>query len=724
MKTFPLPSLDLAEIQQRMAFLELTEADAALLRQHRKALTRAAGQILDDFYAHLLKFPELQSLLAKSETLGHLKKVQRRYWQTLVSGRYDAQYVADRLKIGAAHQKAGLKLQWYTGAYAWFLSRLAEIVAQKEGFAPERQAALLGALIKLVFFDLSLAVETYVAADQAALEAIKTHLQRVLNTVPDTLLTLDAQGTIQACNPAAERLFGQPQGQLLGQKLNALLADEFDRPLAIHSVLTHLWRPGSAPLAALALTNQGQVPVEITVAPLPGEDLPCYLAVVRDVRRQKQAEQELLRLAQFDPLTALPNRSLFLDRLAQEVARACRHRSLLAVLFLDLDDFKHINDSFGHLSGDLVLKQVAQRLKKALRKTDTVARFGGDEFVLCLPDLKSPEEPLPIATKLLETFAAPFRLETQEVFVKASVGIALYPHHGSDPHTLLKHADAAMYEAKRQRLGPYCYNAALEHAAIHKLTLEGELHRALEREEFYLVYQPQVDLRGRIAGVEALLRWRNPSLGEVPPARFIPCLEHSGLIFPVGEWVFQTACAQLKQWQESLGVELTLAVNVSARQIAQPDFPEIVYRELVRFGIDPARLELEVTENTLLEPSELVVGNLETLRAMGVLLAIDDFGTGYSSLGCLKRFPFRTLKIDKSFIQHLETEKDLALASHLVGIGKSLGLCVVAEGVETKPQLDLVLKLGCDRVQGYFFSPPLEPQKLSPKLKAIPCPPN
>lgn len=714
-----LPSLPLDEIQQRKAFLELTDQDAALLNRYRRHFTRTACQIIEGFYAHLLQFPELQSLLSEPGTTAYLGKVQRRYWQKLFSGRYDAPYVADRLKIGVTHHKVGLELKWYSGSYAWFLVRLADAICCQETLTPAEKAKLLGALIKLVFFDLSLAIETYVKADKRQIERVKTHLQRVLNTVPDAILTLTAQGNIQTCNPAAERLFGHHQAALSSLPLEELFADELGRPLRIHELLTHLWHPGDAPLPARAVKNQAQaVPIEITIAQLP-EDPPQYLAVVRDVSRQKQAEAELLQLAKFDPLTALPNRALFLDRLAQELARSHRYRSLLAVLFLDLDDFKKINDSFGHLTGDLLLNQVAQRLKGVLRETDTIARFGGDEFTFCLPDLKTPEGYLPIVTKLLEVFASPFRLGTHEVFVRASIGIALSPHHGTDPHTLLKHADVAMYEAKRKRLGHYCYNTALEHAAVRKINLEGELYRALERGEFYLVYQPQIcSISGRIMGVEALLRWRNQALGEVPPGRFIPYLEHSGLIHPVGEWILATACTQIRKWQETLGIELTLAINLSAHQIAQLNFPESIYREICRLGLAPGRLELEITETTLMEQNEVTCSNLKILHAMGVNLAIDDFGTGYSSLGYLKNFPFHTLKIDKSFIQHLDNQRDQAIARHIVGIGKSLELKVIAEGVETEAQLALVRELGCDLVQGYLLYPPLGASELARLLES------
>lgn len=703
MAYFPLP-----ELAERLAFLEFSPKEAALVKRYRRALLRAVYPSVEAFYQHLSKFPELQSLLRSEPTLlGHLKKTQRRYWQRLVSGKYDLAYAQDRLRIGIAHQRAGLNLKWYTASYAWFLARLLPALCLQPELDLAQKLKLCGALLKLVFFDLSLAVDTYLAADLAQIEKTKREFERIFTTVPDAILTFDAHGRIETANPAACRLFRQAPA---GLALPELLASQ-GKALTPHRLLEALWHP-SAPLEAEIISTK--TPVEVTVTQFPNEGLPRYLAVVRDLSRQKRAEAKLIeakliQLAQFDPLTALPNRALFLDRLAQELARAHRYQRLVAVLFLDLDDFKKINDSFGHLVGDTLLKQVALRLKSAVRETDTIARFGGDEFVLCVADLQGPEDYLPIVNKLLEVFKASFRLQTQEVFVKASLGIALFPHHGTDPHTLLKHADAAMYEAKHKHLGHYCYNAGLGEAAIQKITLEKELHRALEREEFYLLYQPQVDFQGRLLGVEALLRWRNPSLGEVSPSRFIPHLEACGLIHSVGEWILATACRQLLSLQERLSQELILAVNLSAPQVARPDFPEQVFQSL---GLRPNCLELEITEHLLMESSEVTLGNLETLCALGIRLAIDDFGTGYSSLGYLKSFPFHTLKIDKSFIHHLTTAKDLALARHIVEIGKSLEMCVVAEGVETKAQFHLVQELGCDRIQGYFFSPPVEPKEL------------
>jgi diguanylate cyclase (GGDEF)-like protein/PAS domain S-box-containing protein len=606
----------------------------------------------------------------------------------------------------------GVKLKWYTGSYAWWLTRLIRALCSQEDLNPTERAELLVALVKLIFFDMSLAIDTYLKADLDQIQALTEHLKHVLDAVPEAILTVDAQGQILRANPAAEHLFGQPTPKLLGQALERFLTDERGRPLTLHALLAHLWRPGSPPLPA----NTAQFPVEITTTPLP-EDFPQYLVVARDVSQQKQAEQKLLKLANFDPLTSLPNRNLFFDRLTQALAHAHRHRELVALAFLDLDDFKKINDSLGHLMGDRLLVQVAQRLQEVLRASDTLARFGGDEFVFILPELKTCEGYVPVVTKLLETFALPFRLGTQEVFAHASLGIALFPHHGTDPNTLLKHADAAMYEAKRLKVKYYCYNPALEAQAAHKLTVEGELYRALERQEFFPVYQPQVELSsGRILGVEALLRWSNPNLGEVSPGHFLPLLEHSGLIHEVGAWMLRTALAQLSRWQTTLGRELTLALNLSVYQLSQPDFAQLVYRELQAVGLSPGHLELEVTEHLFLAPSETVLANLEALCAIGVRLAIDDFGTGYASLACLKSFPFHTLKIDKSFIQHLTTDKDLLLAQHIVGIGKSLGLSVIAEGVETPSHLELVKRLGCDLVQGYFFSPPVKAQGLTELL--------
>ncbi|WP_022948312.1 EAL domain-containing protein [Methylohalobius crimeensis] len=834
---------DPEEIQERQAFLHITPADGARLRHHRRRLMNLSGGFINEFYNHLLSFPALRKLLPSSERVRRLQKTQFRYWLRLLSGRYDANYVADRLRIGVTHERVGLDLKWYTGAYSLFLSHLLTSLCDEKHITPGERRALMQSLIRLVFFDMGLAIDTYVRADQHRLAALKTYAERiiqtvpcavavttadlriltanpkleeifatprdtlcnqslenflplpglsrlvldllegdqphalnfeqqaengeqlfyhieiapiqlddilhgdserglvftiedfteheylklqsarsrarldtVMNSVPDGILTFHADGSLEAWNPAVERLFGYNAREMEKLNLSKLLTKERYRPWFVHQLLSHLWRPGAEPLSAFGLSKDGlAVPLEITVSPILKTDPPLYLAVLRDVSRQKQAEDELMRMAHFDLLTELPNRALFLDRLVCELAASRRHQTLLAVLFLDLDDFKKVNDGLGHLAGDRLLQEVARRLKSQLRETDTLARFGGDEFTIILTDLHAPDDYLSTVEKILEIFTLPFHLETQEVFVRASIGVALSPLHGVDPQTLLKHADAAMYQAKYRGHGHYyCYHANLGRAAARKISLESELHRALERNELSLAYQPQVCPKsGAIFGVEALLRWRNTTLGQVAPDRFIPYLEHSGLIHPVGEWCLATALAQADRWRKSCGFPLQMAVNISACQIAQADFPERISRLLEETGFPPQGLELEITENVLMERDDCTLGNLETLRAMGMRLAIDDFGIGYSSLGYLRSFPFDTLKMDRSFIQHLDTVRDIALARHIVGIGHSLELTVIAEGVENASQLTVIQDLGCDRVQGYYFYRPLSSEELT-----------
>ncbi len=435
----------------------------------------------------------------------------------------------------------------------------------------------------------------------------------------------------------------------------------------------------------------------------------------------KQHEEEVFRLARLDPLTGLPNRTQFLDFLHHELSRSRRQKTMLALIFLDLDDFKKVNDSLGHLAGDRLLREVALHLKSVMRDTDVLARFGGDEFVALLTDLDHPDSHLIVSAKLQQALAPPFQLNGHEVFVHASIGVALFPHHGSDPQVLFKHADAAMYEAKRKRLGVYCYNPGLEQAAVEKITLEGKLHQALERGEFYLVFQPQVSLQsGRPVACEALLRWHNPSLGEVAPYRFIPPLEQLGLIHTVGLWCLETACTEILTLAQRLGLKLKLALNLSALQLTRPDLAEKIFSTLKRLGFPPSQLELEITESVLLEENEITHANLENLRALGINFAIDDFGTGYCALSYLQRFPCHTLKIDKVFIQNLHTEQELKLARHIVDIGKALGLAVVAEGVETEAQLAIVKEIGCDLAQGYYFAHPLTADDLTAYLTVPP----
>ena len=440
----------------------------------------------------------------------------------------------------------------------------------------------------------------------------------------------------------------------------------------------------------------------------------------RDVTERLQTETQIRYQAAHDLLTGLPNRKSFNDRLTEALAQAMRHQHKLAVMFLDLDRFKLINDSLGHAAGDLLLREVAQRLKGCLRRHDMVARWAGDEFTVLISDITGIDDAVQVAQKILNAMKPNFNLEGQQLHISNSIGIALYPNDGSDAETLLKNADAALYRAKDSgRNGYHLYTSAINSETSAWLVLENHLHRALERQEFVLHYQPQVNVvTGEITQVEALLRWQHPEMGLVSPAKFIPLAEENGLIVPIGEWVLRTACAQNCRWQAAGLPPIRVAVNLSARQLRQPNLVKMVDQVLQDTGLAPRYLELEITETTVMKNEELTKGVLCELHQMGVSMAMDDFGTGYSSLGSLKKFPFNTLKIDQSFVRDLTTDpNDKAIVAAIIAMGRVLNLKLVAEGVETKVQEHSLLSLDCEEMQGFLFSRPLPTREATMLLK-------
>jgi diguanylate cyclase (GGDEF)-like protein/PAS domain S-box-containing protein len=449
----------------------------------------------------------------------------------------------------------------------------------------------------------------------------------------------------------------------------------------------------------------------------------CVLTVARDVTAQKQAEQRMAYLANYDQLTGLPNRALFRDRLEGAMRRAQRAERLVGLLYLDLDRFKRVNDSLGHQAGDQLLVQVAERLLGCVRRTDTighsdarhgssgstVARLGGDEFTVVLGDIKHVDEISSVALRIITALSAAFDLTGHQVFVGASIGITVYPFDDIDLDNMIRNADAAMYQAKALGRNNFqFYTDDLNANAEERLWLETELRQALERNQFELVYQPKLDLlSNRISGVEALLRWRSPEKGLVSPVEFIPLLEDTGLIVPIGAWVLQTACAQAAAWERD-GMHLTMAVNLSPRQFHDNGLTDMIQAALTNSGLSAKQLELEVTESLLMEDSTRSQTTLASIKQMGIHISVDDFGTGYSSLAYLKRFPLDTLKIDRTFVKEVGIDPDdTAIVRAVIALARSLRLTVVAEGVETHEQLEFLRETRCEQAQGYLISRPL-----------------
>ncbi len=447
---------------------------------------------------------------------------------------------------------------------------------------------------------------------------------------------------------------------------------------------------------------------------------PRVRGILQDVTRIREAEAHIRQLARIDALTGLPNRSWWLEQARAVLSTAQRHGDQAAVLFLDLDNFKHVNDSLGHPLGDALLANVAHRLQQSLRAEDLLARQGGDEFVLLLPRLQQFEDIAAVATKLIHAVTAPFTLDGHELRTTVSIGIAHFPGDGQDIDTLLKHADVAMYSAKRAGRNNFQFFVAeMNLRATRRLQLETALRRAIERGELVLHYQPQLDLTlNRITGVEALVRWQHPEQGMVPPGEFIPLAEETGLILPLGEWVMNEACRQQRIWQ-SMGLDLSMAINIAALQFQQLDLPQRISALIRETGISPERLELEITESALLGSTDELVERLDRVRALGVSLSLDDFGTGYSCLAYLKRLPIERLKIDRSFIKDLPGDaEDAAIALATLSMASALGMVVVAEGVETPAQQAFLAQLGCHAIQGYLVSRPLPADAMTAWLTA------
>jgi diguanylate cyclase (GGDEF)-like protein/PAS domain S-box-containing protein len=434
-----------------------------------------------------------------------------------------------------------------------------------------------------------------------------------------------------------------------------------------------------------------------------------YFLVFSDITERKDAERQIYRLAYYDPLTGLPNRTLFYSLLEQALTEAHRNRTHGAVLFLDLNRFKNINDSFGHTPADAILREVGRRLSTTLRSQDVVSRLGGDEFVVALPDISRREHAGHVAQKLLAALAEPFFVEQHEVLLSASIGVSIFPEDGRDTETLLKNADVAMYRAKKLGSSTHVfYSQEMNLRSLDRLKLEGNLRRAVERGELCLHYQPQLDLAsGRITGAEALLRWFHPEQGLISPAQFIPVAEETGLIIPIGEWVIDAACRQIRAWIDQGLPPVRVAVNLSTRQFSAT-LPRTVLAIIARHGIPTDSLELEITESMLMHNADSVVAMMREFGDAGILMALDDFGTGYSSLSYLKRFPIDNLKIDQSFVRGIPTDPDdSAIARAIISMAKNLRLSVIAEGVETLAQMEFLRDAGCDEIQGYYFSRPI-----------------
>ena len=559
----------------------------------------------------------------------------------------------------------------------------------------------------------------YKCKAEARLRESAAHTQAILDNMIDGVITINAQGTIQSCNPAACRIFGYRADETLGQNV-AMLMPEPHCSQHDH-YLKNSQRSGKVCAVGVSREVEGQrkdgsrFPLNVALSEVQNEGQTTFIGILRDLSLEQHNTREMHRLAFYDGLTGLPNRHWFKEHIGQTLAISTRHKQCSALLLLDLDDFKKINDIHGLAAGDQLLKQAAARLKATVRASDTVARLGGDEFVVLLQGLGEQMDAAATfaeacAQQLLEVLSLIYALDESPCQTTASIGIVVFSGADQSVDDLLKKADIALYQAKdggRNMLR--FFDAAMQSAVLAHAERLADLRRGLLHHEFVLYYQPQVNRHGAIMGVEALVRWQHATRGLVPPMEFIPLAEESKLILPLGQWVMEDACAQINKWANNEHTEpWTIAVNVSALQFAQTDFVETVESALQSTGANPARLKLELTESMLVRDVQAVIAKMKQIKALGVTFSLDDFGTGYSSLSYLKLLPIAQLKIDQSFVRDLLTDpNDAAIAHAVIALGHSLGLKVIAEGVETPAQRDMLATLHCDEFQGYLFGKPM-----------------
>ncbi|MDR5171110.1 EAL domain-containing protein [Methylobacillus flagellatus] len=579
-------------------------------------------------------------------------------------------------------------------------------------------------------------LETQNRSIHARLEESENLYRYLVNSSPDIIYTLDDSGRFTFINHRVETLLGYRRESLIGKHYTEIIySDDFDRA----SYAFNERRTGNRATRNIELrlkckdreTEVRHFEINFITVVLnatgtyagtheSGTPFSGTYGVARDISDRKKVEEVITRQAYHDTLTGLPNRALFKDRLNVALNHAKRNQQQLAIMFLDLDRFKWVNDTLGHFYGDELLKHVAQRLSGCLRAQDTLARMGGDEFTLLLHDLQQPDDASLVAAKIVEELKRPFLLDEREIFISSSIGIALYPDHGDSIETLIKSADIAMYHVKWRGKNGYQYYEASMNAMFHKkLSMENELRRAIEKKQIILHYQPQVDVETRkIIGLEALARWHHPELGIISPTEFIPLAEETGLIFSLSEMLLAEACQQMQSWEEAGLLSFRLAINISPQLVEEENFVAKTLNYIQAQHLKPEFFEIEITENLLVRDLENTVAKLKALGKQGIKIALDDFGTCYSSLSYLRQFPIHNIKIDKSFVGDINTHNEsVPIITAISGIAKGFKLDLIAEGVETLQQMRTLHRMGCSKMQGYLFSKPLPAQNITKLLK-------
>ena len=558
------------------------------------------------------------------------------------------------------------------------------------------------------------------------------YLRTIIDAALDGFIRMNEEGLVTEWNLESERIFGYSRADAIGKPLDSLIIPPATRE-AHRNGLKHFLKTGVGPVLGKRIeitamrAGGGEFSAEMAIVAIRSGEAVFFNTFLRDITERQAVQKKIEYLAHHDVLTGLPNRLLTKNNMEQAILMAERENSKVALMFLDLDKFKAINDSFGHVIGDGLLKGVADRLRECLRDIDTLSRQGGDEFLIVLNNVRDTKSITVVAEKILERLAKPFEIDHHELSISLSIGIAVYPDDGKDFDTLLQQSDTAMYQAKESGRNTHRFHTdQMNIDAVEYLRMHNGLRHALERGEFVLHYQPQISLAtGAVLGAEALIRWHHPELGMLPPGRFISVAEESGLIVPIGDWVLREACRQAVAWRKAGLPELLIAVNLSTVQFKRGDVLKSVTQALAESGLDPALLELELTESILIKDTEKVLATLQRLKSLGVKLSIDDFGTGYSSLSYLKRFNVDKLKIDQSFVRDMADDpNDAAIVRAIIQMAKSLNLTTIAEGVEDERQLALLRLQHCDEVQGYYFARPMPADEFENFMAPVSNPPN
>lgn len=552
------------------------------------------------------------------------------------------------------------------------------------------------------------------AESQARLQMLKI----AVDSLPIGITFSDVEGIIIYSNPAEAQMHGYEVSELIGKEARKFSTGDHSRPITSEQLKElGVWHRESVNVRK----NGEEFPAQLTSISVRDTEA-GYLGIIttcEDISYRKVAEKKIHQLAYYDVVTGLPNRGMFLERLHQSLAQAQRDHDKVNLIFLDLDNFKDVNDTLGHDVGDKLLRSVAERLSACMRDSDVLARLGGDEFVVVCPSVARQDCVATVVQRILAIFVDPFEIEGRQIYSSASIGIAVYPDDSQDASTLFRCADTAMYQAKNDGRAQFrFFSAELNQKITQRVALENSLRQGLERQEFFLHYQPLWDIKtSKMAGIEVLLRWQSSDYGLMQPAAFISLLEDSGLINGVGEWVLRTACLQMREWTMVEHRTLKMAVNISGKQLKHPKFLEMLTTIIQETGVDPTNLELEFTESVIMENVENTVEIFRKLKEMGIQLSIDDFGTGYSSLNYLKHFPVDRIKIDRAFVTDVHhNTSDSAIIEAIVSMAQSLNLRVVAEGVENSDQLHSLTKLGCDEVQGFYLAMPMHADSLAEKL--------